>query len=330
MEAMNEQCPPNVGFEDIIHRSREIADILDIARRAAESDVTVFITGETGTGKELVAQAIHSNSKRKDGPFIPINCAAVPDTLLESELFGHEKGAYTDAKGLKKGRFELADKGTLLLDEIGDMPLTAQAKLLRAIETQTFERIGGEESISVNTRIIASTNKRVLRELKEKRFRKDLYYRLNEVRIDIPPLRARKDDIPGLVDHFIAEFGKQFDKKIKGVSRVCMSYLMRHEWPGNVRELKGAIRSGIAMMDSDVLWLEHLPFKFELKTADTDRYRKEPEEDLSLKEMEGLHILRILEKTSWNKKETASLLEISRPRLDRKIKAYDLDSSKKS
>ncbi|MBN3037878.1 MAG: sigma-54-dependent Fis family transcriptional regulator [Candidatus Omnitrophica bacterium] len=312
-----------VTFDNIVTRSEEMRSVIKTAKKVSSSDVTVLITGESGTGKELVARAIHNNSPRKDGPFVTVNCAGMPDTLLESELFGHEKGAYTDATSTKKGRFELANEGTLFLDEVADLSPAAQAKTLRAVEEKEFERVGGEESIYTNCRIIAATNKDLLTELREGRFREDLYYRLHEVPLYLPPLRERKEDISPLIELFIKEFNTKFAKKIEGVSNVTLAYLMRHDWPGNVRELKSLIRSTMALIGRDVIWLEDLPFKIELID---EKAIHRLDQDLSLKIMEQEHILKVLNFTDWNKSKAANLLKISRPTLDKKIKEYRLET----
>ncbi len=309
-----------VGFEDIITSSKEMLELIATARKVSQSSATVLITGESGVGKELIAQAIHNNSLRKEGPFVAINCAGMPDTLLESELFGHEKGAFTDAISRKKGKFELANGGTLFLDEIGDLSPAAQAKTLRAIEQKSFERVGGEETITVDCRIISATNKDLSRELKRGRFREDLYYRLHEIHLGIPALRERKEDIPLLIDHFIKEFNREYQKNIKGVSNVTLAYLMKHNWPGNVRELKSVIKGGMSLVSRDVIWLEDLPFRVEIIGTQFDS----SPQDFSLESAQKERILKVLNYTEWNKAKAASLLKISRPTLDKKIREYGL------
>jgi transcriptional regulator with PAS, ATPase and Fis domain len=316
-----------IGFNNIVTCSEKMIKVLTDAKRASQSEVMVLITGESGTGKELIAEAIHNNSSIKNGPFIVVNCAGIPDTLLESELFGHEKGAFTDAISRRKGKFELANGGTLFLDEIGDMSPAAQAKTLRAIEEKKFERVGGEEPITVNCRIITATNKDLFKEMKEDRFRADLYYRLHEVHLNLPALRERKADIPLLINHFIKKFNQQFHKNIKGISKVALAYLMMHHWPGNVRELRGVIKSSVALIERDTIWLEDLPFKIELMQKEILRSGGQ---DFSLKSAERAHILKVLNYTKWNKSKAASLLKTSRPTLDKKIQEYNLrpDNSK--
>ncbi len=311
-----------ISFEQIVTASEQMKGLINTARNAAQSEVTVLITGESGTGKELFARAIHNSSPRKDGPVVVVNCAGMPETLLESELFGHEKGAFTDAVARTKGKFELADKGTLFLDEIGDLTPAAQAKTLRAVEEKRFERVGGEEPISVDCRIIAATNKELLKEVKEGHFREDLFYRLNEIHLNILPLRERKEDIPKLIEHFVREFSWQFHKDVKGVSKVTLAYLMGHNWSGNVRELKSIIKASIALVKRNIIWLEDLPFKIQLMDAETIH---SDEQDLSLKFAAKEHILNVLNYTKWNKAKASEFLKISRPTLDKKIQTYHLE-----
>jgi transcriptional regulator with PAS, ATPase and Fis domain len=287
----------------------------------ARSDATILLLGESGTGKQLIARAIHKESARRDKPFVEINCASMQDTLLESELFGHEKGAYTDARSMKKGKFELVAGGTLFLDEIGDLSNVAQAKTLKAVEEKKFERLGGERSISADFRIISATNRDLEKDIEDERFRSDLYYRLNEICLNIPPLRDRKEDIPLLANHFIKEFNKQFDRNIKGLSNIVLAYLMKHDWPGNVRELRSLIKSSVLLANRETIWLEDMSFKIELNRREILQHS---EEHLSLKYAEKLHILKVLNYTRWQKNEAVRLLRISRPTLDKKIKEYGL------
>jgi len=304
-------------FSLIIGRSPSLLAAIELARRVAETDATVLIHGESGSGKELMARAIHAASKRAEGPFIPVNCASIPETLLESELFGFKEGAFTGATRDHKGKFLQSHKGTLFLDEIGDLSLSAQAKILRALQEQEIDILGGQDALQVDVRIIAATNKDLERMVQEGNFRNDLYYRLNEVVIEIPPLRERRDDIPLLINHFIEEFNQALGKSVKGISEAALSYLMRYDWPGNVRELKNVIKRAMIMIDGDMLWLEHLPIKVEMEDTDSASL-------LSLAEVERRHIEKVLRACKWNKSRAARVLGISRPRLDRKIKAYNL------
>jgi len=241
--------------------------------------------------------------------------------LLESELFGHEEGAFTGAVRQKKGKFELANKGTLFLDEIGDMNIQAQAKLLRIIEEGRFEQVGGEKTIEVDNRIITATNRNLLKNVKDGTFRDDLYYRLDEVKMEMPPLRERKDDISMLIDYFIGIFNKDFDKKVRGISDTALNYLLKHDWPGNVRELRNVVKRAIALMETDTIWLEHLPVEIKIHTEEVMITNHE----LSLDEVEARHIESVLKGANWNKSKAARTLGISRHRLDRKISRYSLE-----
>ncbi|MCK9172916.1 sigma-54-dependent transcriptional regulator [Desulfuromonas thiophila] len=244
----------------IVAESEHMARVLDMVGKIARSDaITVLIQGESGTGKELVARALHDDSARKDQPFMAINCAAVPETLLESELMGHEKGAFTDAKMLKKGLFELASGGTVFLDEIGDMPLGMQAKLLRVLEERCFRRIGGTKNIHVDIRIVAATNKDLLKAIEEGSFRKDLYYRIQVIPIYLPPLRDRRDDILPLAQYFIGHFNREFGKSFKGLSKKAQQYLLGYDWPGNIRELRNVLERAVILEGGDLLEIEPLP-----------------------------------------------------------------------
>lgn len=310
-----------VTFGDIITRNPRMISCIRTAELAAKADVTVLILGENGVGKDLMAQAIHRSSSRRNGPYIAVNCSALSETLLESELFGHEKGAFTSADRRRKGKFELADKGTLFLDEIGDMSLSAQAKILRAVEHHEFQRIGGEETVKTNARIIAASNKNLAYLVANNKFREDLYYRLNEVCIEIPPLRGRKEDIPLLIKVFIDGFNKEFDKEVRGISDVALRYLMDHDWPGNIRELRSVIKRGMLITKRDVLWMEDLSFKVELPVENLEYLGRK---DLSLESMEREHIIKVLKLTKGIKKKACELLKISRSTLDKKIEKYNI------
>lgn len=309
-----------------------MAAVVALASRVAPTDAVVLITGESGVGKDLLAQAIHFASHRSDSKFMAVNCAAVPESLLESELFGHEKGAFTGASAMRKGKFEQADGGTLFLDEIGEMTLSAQSKILRVLENRTIERIGGSESIPVDIRILAATNRDLRQCVRDGTFRQDLYYRLNEVNINVPPLRERKEDIPVLVDRFIELYNQQYSKDVKRVSDAALQFLHKHSWPGNVRELHHVIKCAMLMLDGDTIWLEHIPLSVRLESSEAES----PEETttraddlmgiMSLDEVEKRHILRILEYTRWNKSQAAQILKTSRPTLDRKIQKYGLSA----
>ena len=241
------------NFANIIAKSKPMRDVLDQVARIGETESNVAIYGASGTGKELIAKSIHIASPRKDFPFLAINCAAIPESLLESELFGHEKGAFTGAVKKTKGLFTRADKGTLFLDEIGDMPPSIQAKLLRVLQERTFVPLGSEEQVSVNVRIIIATNKDLKAEVKKGNFREDLFYRIHVIPVELPLLKDRKEDIPPLVEHFIRKYSELMDKKVKAISPAAMQKLMLHDWPGNVRELENVIEFAVAMTDSDTL-----------------------------------------------------------------------------
>jgi len=245
--------------DEIVGRSPEIVEIAKLIGQVAKSDASVLIFGESGTGKELVAHAIHRNSNRADKAFLSVNCAALPDTLLESELFGHEKGAFTGAHARKLGKFELADGGTLFLDEVGDMSLTTQSKLLRVLQEQEFERVGGEQTLHVNVRVLAATNKSLVLAMKDSRFRVDLFYRLKVVSIYLPPLRERRSDIPILADHFTNMYSNLSGKQIRGTSKKAMQLLMNHSWPGNVRELENNIHTAVVMTKNEILQPDDFP-----------------------------------------------------------------------
>jgi len=256
---LREQLTEKFKFDQIISGSEVMEEALNLAGRAAPSKATVLITGESGTGKELIARAIHFASPRKDQPFVAVNCAALTENLLESELFGHEKGAFTGADRLRRGRFELAHRGTLFIDEVGEIPLATQVKLLRVLQEQTFERVGGSETIKVDVRIVAATNRHLEELIEEGRFREDLYYRLNVVRINVPPLRKRKSDIPLLVDYFLKKYAAENNKKMTGISKEAMDLLMKYNYPGNVRELENIIEQSVVLSRSEIITVRDLP-----------------------------------------------------------------------
>ena len=290
---------------------------------------SVLIQGESGTGKELAANAIHGNSKRSNRPLMKINCSAIPDSLLESELFGYEKGAFTDAKTTKKGLFELADGGTVFLDEIGDMKPFLQSKILRVLENQTFMRVGGEREIKVEVRIIAATNKDLEALVKDGLFRKDLYYRLKVMVVEMPPLRDRVEDILLLSNLFIEEYNREHGKNIKGFSDDAKKLVSQYHWPGNVRELRNVVERAMILTDQEIITPKHLPF--ELRQTEHDN-REDPEievyensDDLSLDQNEKTHIVRVLKKLQWNKSKAAKTLGVSRATLRAKIKRYALE-----
>ncbi|MCK4350689.1 MAG: sigma-54-dependent Fis family transcriptional regulator, partial [Candidatus Krumholzibacteria bacterium] len=290
---------------------------------------TILITGDSGTGKELVARAIHESSEGGIRPFLEINCAALPETLLESELFGHEKGAFTDARYRKKGLFELAEGGTIFLDEIGEMGVTLQSRLLRVIENKTFRRVGGVKDLKVNTRIVAATNLNLKQAIKEGMFRNDLYYRLQVIPIALPSLKERKEDIQLIANHFISVFNKEFKKKVKPIGKEVKFLLEGYSWPGNVRELKNMIERAILLEADEELLPEHLPPEIKMGGEQVE-ITAEPENlealfPISLKEVEKIMICMTLKETNGNKSKAARILGISRQTLREKTKLFQLE-----
>jgi two-component system nitrogen regulation response regulator NtrX len=308
---------------EILGENHKIVELKDKISKAAASLGRVIIYGESGSGKELVARALHRASDRKDNSFIEVNCAAIPTELIESELFGHEKGSFTGAFEAKKGKFELANNGTLFLDEIGDMSLPTQAKLLRVIETQEFQRVGGSKKIKVDVRIIAATNKDLLEEIEKGNFREDLYFRLSVIPITVPPLRERKADIPLLVAHFLKSFGQQYGQKPKKISKATLRSLIEYDWPGNVRELKNSIERFVIMNPTDTIDIkESLSFK----GSKTDYYSYKTLRE-AREQFEKDFIVKKLEENNWNISKTAEDLEIERSNLHRKIKSLGIETS---
>jgi two-component system nitrogen regulation response regulator NtrX len=307
---------------DIIGENHKIIELRDKISKAAASPGRVLIFGESGAGKELVARALHNGSDRKNNSFIEVNCAAIPHELIESELFGHEKGSFTGAFESKKGKFELAHEGTLFLDEIGDMSLVTQAKVLRIIETQEFQKVGGSKKIKVDVRIIAATNKDLEEEIQKGNFREDLYFRLNVVPILVPSLRERKSDIPILVDYFLKNLAHQYGQKKKKVSKTTLRALMEYEWPGNVRELKNAIERFVIMNPSEIIDVKEVQpvrgMKSDYAGFKTLRDARE--------NFEKDFILKKLQENNWNVSKTAEELEIERSNLHRKIKSLGIET----
>ena len=309
---------------NIIGRSTAMVKLLETVAHVAPSEATVMITGESGTGKELIAGAIHFNSPRKKGPFIKINCAAITETLLESELFGHEKGAFTGADRRKEGRFRQAHGGSLFLDEVSEMPLTMQVKLLRVLQEREITRVGGDQVIPVDVRLIVATNRNLADLIREGRFREDLFYRINVVTLEIPPLRHRREDIPLLVHHFMDMFAEKNHKEIKGVTPRAMDRLIKHHWPGNVRELMNAVERGVVLSRGEYLDVEDLPIiqpvqdQNEAVVSDVE----DRSADISLEQIEKTAILNTLASTGGNKSEAARRLGITRKTLHKKLKKY--------
>ena len=344
---LQQECETIFGAERILGVSSKIIAIRELAKTVAGVDSTILIEGESGTGKEVVANAIHYSSPRRDKPFIKISCAAIPETLLESELFGYEKGAFTGALKRKPGRFELANHGTLFLDEIGDLPQALQVKLLRVLQEREFERIGGTETIKVDVRIICATNRDLEKETKEGRFREDLYYRLKVIPVHIPPLRERKEDIPILINHFIKIYSKKMNRKITAFSDEAMKCILDYDFPGNVRELENTIERTIALCPNQLIGKEYLPLLKDRRQGSKDRVygqtaadsehsppsskglqKKEPDKLVPLQdkmgEVEKNYIVSVLKKANGNKTKAAKILSISRKNLWEKMRKYNL------
>ena len=300
---------------EIVYKSKAMEQVMEIVRRVAPTGTTVLITGESGTGKELIARAIHILSGRK-GRFVPVSCAAIPEHLIESELFGYEKGAFTGAVRSKPGKFELAHQGTLFLDEIGEMPLNLQVKLLRVLQDKEIERLGSTKAVKVDIRIVAATNRELEKLVKEGKFREDLFYRLNVVRIHIPPLRERREDIIPLAEHFLKVFSREMHKPIEGFSREAKQLLLSYDWPGNVRELQNAVERAVVLTRYNFIMPEDLPIA---RTSDSDRVQS-----LRLEDVERAHIKKVLEMTEYNISRAAELLGIHRNTLREKMKRYGL------
>lgn len=307
------------SFENIVGRSKRMRDLFDTLPTIGDSESTVLLEGETGTGKELIARALHDLSPRKHGPFVSVNCGALPDSLLESELFGYVAGAFTDAKKAKKGRFELARKGTILLDEIGDVSPAMQVKLLRVLQEKTFEPLGATQSCQSDVRVICATNRRLQELVEDGSFRKDLYYRINVVRVVTPPLRERREDITLLAEHFIARFNRLRRKDISGLTPPALKLVMNHDYPGNVRELENIIEHAFVLSPGGVIRPEHLPAYLQGNTI-------VPTVEIagSMKEMEALFILGSLKRNNWRHDRTAEELGIHTSTLYRKIRKLGL------
>jgi len=312
----------------ILGKSRAIKDLLERVERVADNDVSVLLLGESGTGKELVGQALHYNSSRKLGPLIKVNCSAIPQELLEAELFGHEKGAFTGAVKRKRGKFELADSGTLFLDEIGDMPLAMQSKILRVIQEEELVRVGGEAVIPIDIRLITATNKNLHQAVADGEFREDLYYRLNVVSLQLPPLRERKEDIPILARHFLRVYNEKFKKDLQGISPEGLDLLTHYSWPGNIRELENVIQRGIVLAYDPVLDRKELLDVYPQLESEAPKKPSgvtlEDKIQSVLCATEKRLILEALESTNWKRQETADRLGISRKTLHNKMKKYGL------
>lgn len=319
---------PAYSFTDIIAQSDVMQTIFKTITKIADYKTTVLITGESGTGKELIAKAIHQNSSRRNMPMIDVNCGGIPETLLESELFGHAKGAFTDAYKVRKGLFEEADKGTLFLDEMGELPLALQVKLLRALQEEEIRPLGDSRTVKIDARIITATARNLADMVNKRLFREDLFYRINVLTIEVPPLRARREDIPLLIEYFIKKFNKRLNLEITGTNEECMHRLIHHSWPGNVRELENVIERSMVLSEGNELTTEFLPPEL------ADRKSSQADEllfwdTLSIKingkKLEKQLIIKALIKTKGNKTRASSHLEISLPALLYKIKEYGVN-----
>ncbi len=309
-------------YDRIVGKSQKMVALMETVAQVAPTRASVLITGDSGVGKELVADAIHELGNRSKGPFIKVHCAALSESLLESELFGHEKGSFTGAISQKKGRFELADGGTIFLDEIGEIDASTQVKLLRVLQERSFERVGGEKSITVDVRIVCATNRDLLKEIEKGNFREDLYYRLNVVHLDVPPLRERKDDIPLLMTSFLSQFNLENGKSLEGFSNEAKRALLSYDWPGNIRELRNSIESAVVLSRSSVIEAEDLPPSVRL----TDKSAQlSLEVGITLAEAEKQLILSTLVMNGGNKTRSAETLGIGRKTLHRKLQEYHID-----
>jgi len=317
------------SFAKMIGRSPPMQEIFSTIEKVADYKTSILVTGESGTGKELIARAIHYNSSRADKPLVTVNCGAIPETLLESELFGHKKGAFTDAIRDKRGLFQEAHGGSIFLDEIGELPRPLQVKLLRALQEEEIKRVGDTQSVNIDIRVLAATTKDLAEEVKNGRFRDDLYYRINVLHVVVPPLRQRSEDIPLLIQHFIEKIRDRLHSEVNEVSPAAASALQRYDWPGNVRELENFIERAMVMASGRTIELADLPPHLQPKAEPVEYLASD--ENLSIKEasrkLERTLIRRALEKTGGNRTQAAKILEISHPALLYKIKAYELDAS---
>src|ERR1700756_2031418 len=349
VETLRDEVRRRAGYRDVVGASRKITELMKFVYKVASSEAsTILVQGESGTGKDLVAKAIHYRSNRAERPFVAINCSAIPETLMEAELFGHEKGAFTDAKAMKKGLFEVADGGTLFLDEIGELSPLLQAKLLRVLEDQVIRRVGGVRDIQVEVRVVAASNRDLEREVREGRFRQDLYYRLAIISIFLPSLRERKEDILPLVDFFLAHYNRKFRKSVQGVSEDTRRLLLNYDWPGNVRELKNALERAMILEEGDLLKPDDLPFsvasgrsgpvltdksagaRVEAPPAPGKRRLPPlsiPDGGTSLEDVEHAFVELALQQSHGNQIKAAKLLNISRDALRYKMKKFGLGHS---
>lgn len=324
---LKQEINEKYNYKGIIGKSREMKNIIDKVKQIADTQVNVMITGESGTGKDLVAKAIHFSGSRRDNDFVPVNCSSLPDNLLESELFGYKKGAFTGAYRDKEGLFKVADNGTIFLDEIGDMPENLQAKILKVLDSGEFTPLGDTKTVSTNARIISATNKKLEKLINSGQFREDLYYRLNVVNIEIPPLRERKEDILILIDYFINKFASKFNRNIKRLTESSIETLLRHPWPGNVRELQNVLESSCALAQSEIIDINNLPDS--LFKQSSDKMERFIPINSTLKEtteyFEKRYITELLKFTNGNVSKASKIADIARQNMHLKIKNYDID-----
>jgi DNA-binding NtrC family response regulator len=334
VEALREDLEARYGFSEIVGISREIQEVFRLMAKVVRVDVTVLITGESGTGKELVARAVHRRSARTQGPFVAVNCSAIPQTLVESEFFGHEKGAFTDARETRPGKFELADGGTLFLDEVGDLALDAQAKLLRALQERQIQRIGARASRSVDVRVVAATNKDLEKESREGRFREDLFWRLNVVHVRLPSLRERRADLPLLIDHFVDRFNRELGLAVESIAPDTRQLLCEYDWPGNVRELENTICRAMILCEGDTLTLSDLPGRVRgepsgdggLPRSDLSRLSLADAVTEATERLEKVMILARLAEHRGSRTATAESLGVSRKTLFNKMRQHGLSA----
>lgn len=319
---LREELEKNTG-KTVIGESPKMKKVLEIVERVASTNATILILGESGTGKEVIANTIHYNSDRKDKPYVKVNCGAIPENLIESELFGYEKGAFTGAIARKIGKFERARGGTIFLDEIGELDLGMQVKLLRVLQEREFERVGGNETIKIDIRVIAATNKDLFKMMQEGNFREDLYYRLNVIPIELPALRDRKEDIPLLIEHFLNYYGKEIGRKNMSISKKAMEKLIQYKWSGNIRELENMIERLVILVDGDIIEERHLPSEVFTRT-EMDNAFKLPENGVNLEQVEKSLISQALEISNGNQTHAAKLLGITRHTLIYRIEKYNL------
>ncbi|MFI5303948.1 MAG: sigma-54-dependent transcriptional regulator [Nitrospiria bacterium] len=322
---LRQQLGEKFNLQNIIGKHPSMQELFKIIQKISGSGSTILICGESGTGKELIARAIHFNSSRKNGPFRAINCAAIPESLIENELFGHEKGSFTGATGMEIGLFEAADKGTLFLDEVGDLSQHIQAKLLRALQEKEIRRIGAKEDRKIDVRVVAATNKNLAQEIKKGAFREDLFYRLNIISVQLPPLRERGSDIPALIEHFLKKFNQESGKKIKGLSKDAMRFLLNYSWPGNVRQLEGVIERTVLLCESEIIELNDLPAEikktsYPLSEIDFDL----PAEGFSLEEFEKQLLVKAMDKSDWTITKAAKMLGLSYKTLQYRLDKFNL------